>query len=203
MVHEELVLVALGVHAAALVGAVAAYYRYGDRTELFARSLHGMESMVRQMRQQIGADLEDRLRPIFENPGAMRPPILGQDGNTYIEQAANPVGSEGYREAVREFVEKQAGTISDFRSLLLAKAAWCFWARFLSWAILGFLTWQLAAVGALAFLDRIGGLALPEWSIKWSALPTSLCVLACLVPLPMLLRNHDRVTDYKQRYEEV
>ena len=181
-----------------MVAAIAAYYKYGDRTEIFTKSLQGADATLARLRQRIAADLAKKLKPIFDNHGTMSV-LLVPEG--YTERAANPVGSEIYRESVREFLENSTDAVIDYRTLHLSRNSWCSWAKFLSWSILILMVWQMIVVGALSFIDKVGGIPIPDWLLKWSALPTGIAVFCCLIPLPCMLRHHDVITDYRTHYD--
>src|SRR6266852_9727879 len=155
MTHSELVNLILGCHTSIFVAASAAYYKYGDRTELFNRSLQGTDSAFGRIRQRITVELADALKPIFENPGSVPTPIFAPSGESYIERAVNPVGSELYKEAIRDFLENSGDAIADYRSLLLARRGWCFWARFLSWSLLGLLVLEILLLASIGLLDKV------------------------------------------------
>ena len=125
--------------------------------------------------------------------------MVGTD--TYTERPVNPVGSESYRSTIRDFVEDNANTLVDCRSLRLARDAWCFWARMLSWSILGLLLWQALITGSLALFDKVLEVTIPDSLIKLSAIPSVVGVLACLLLLPLLLKWHDVIDKHRMRYD--
>ncbi len=198
MTHTELVNVALSIHAPLLLAALAAYYKYGDRTELLSKSLQGTDGVLSRMRREIADELGESLRPILENPGTV-PTVVGNE--TYTERPVNPVGSELYRSTIRNFVEDNSNSLLDCRSLRSARDAWCFWARILSWSILGLLLWQAIATGSLALFDKVLEFAVPDQFIKFSAIPTAVGVIASLAPLPFLLKWHDVINKYRMRHD--
>jgi hypothetical protein len=198
MTHAELVNVALSIHAPLLLAAVAAYFKYGDRTELLSKSLQGTDAVLSRMRREIANELGDGLKPIFENPGTV-PTMVGTD--TYIERPVNPIGSEPYRSTIRDFVEDNANTLVNCRSLRAARDAWCFWARVLSWSILGLLLWQAVVTGSLALFDKVLEITIADHLIKLSAIPTTVGVITSLTPLPFLLKWHDVINNHRMRYD--
>ncbi len=202
MTHAELVGVAGGIHAAILLAALAAYYKYGDRTEMYAKSLQGTDNLLRLLRQGIATELTDSLAPLLANPAPVSR-VIGFGVESYGERPANPLSSEAYRERVQEFVETQSGAMVDCRSLVLLRSAWCFWAKFLSWALLSLIAWQLVTAGVLGLLDRIAGVPVPESMIRWAGAVTALGIVACLFPLPFLLHRHDRIHELRTRYDRL
>ena len=70
MAPGELTTLALAFHASVFGCAIAAYYRYGDRTEVFNKSLQGTDLILVRIRQQISEELTEKLKPVFDMPGA-------------------------------------------------------------------------------------------------------------------------------------
>ena len=198
MVHAEFVNVALRIHAPLLMASLAAYYKYGDRTELLSKSMQGTDAVLSRMRREIANELGESLQNILENAGTV-PTVVGAE--TYTERPVNPVGSESYRKAIHDFVENNTNVLCDCRSLRDARDAWCFWARVLSWSILGLLLWQSVVTGSFALFDKLLDVPIPDVLIKFSAIPTVAGVIASLGSLPFLLKWHDVISDYRVRYD--
>lgn len=201
MLHTELVKIVLWVHGPVLLGALAAYYRYGDRTEVFNRSLSGTDSALRRMRQLLSGELGKRLESVFQGQETIPSLIVGPDGNTYTEQCANPLGGELYREALRDFVEGSSNLMTDYHSACLARERWCLWAKRLSWALLGLIVWQFSIVGATALLDLTSLVQIPDWVLLWAGLPTAILIAGCLVAVFSCLRHHDTIERFRIRYD--
>ena len=201
MLHMELVKIVLGVHGPVLLGALAAYYRYGDRTEVFNRSLSGVDSALRRMRQLLSGELGKRLQSVFQGQETVPSLILGPDGNTYTEQCANPWGGELYREALRDFVEGNSNLMTDYHSACQARERWCLWAKRLSWALFSLLVWQACIVGATALLDVICQVQIPDWVFLWAGVPTAILFAGCLIAMCSCLRHHDRIQGFRMRYD--
>ena len=204
MTHAELASVALGLNASLLLGAIAAYYKYGDRTEVLAKSIGGTESIVRRLRQQIVSDLIQRLRKFLgltSGPDVVS--VLLSDPSRYLERAASPIEGEAVKEELRNFIESDSEAIADYTILRQAKNNWLFWARFMSWALLALLVWQLTVTGALAFVDRLGGVSIPDDAIRIAAAISMLGVFACVCPLPFMLKYHDDVSTLRVKYDDV
>ena len=198
MTHNDLVNLCLSYHTPVMVAVLAAYYKYGDRTEIFRKSLQGTDATLTRLRQKIAVELEKKLQPIFENSGTMSVLLIPE---SYTERPANPVGSEVYRESIRDFLDTSSEAVGDYRTLYIARRRWCFWAKFLSWSLLVLLGWQFVVVGSIMFVDKVGGIPISDWLLKWSALPSGLVMVCCLTSLPCMLRCHDVIIDYRMRYD--
>lgn len=201
MTHSQLVSSVLGIHAAVLIGAIGAFYRYGDRSTLFAASLAGVDATIRRIRRQIADALATHLSPVFESPGSDPSPIITSNGGSYSERRVNPVGSESYRESIRDFLEGDNAAIADYRLLIAAKTSWCFWARCRGWLILMLLLWQALAVTLLGAIDKIFGVAVTDWLVKWPVGPTALMVIGFVLMSGAVMRQDDRILRIKERYD--
>ena len=200
MTHEALVGLALGVHSALLIGVLAAYHKYGDRTEVTAQSLAGTEQTQRELRRLLASELADVLKKTME-PQATFVTVVDPATESYAERPADIFSGEQYRNIVRTFVEKRAGAIVDCRSLAINRELWAGRASTLSWGLLVF--WMYEAVGAGALvLDKLGVYTLPVWLVTWSFAPTALLFGSCAVVVVGLLLAHDRITAIRMKHAE-
>ena len=198
MIHDALTSVALGTHATLLVGVLAAYYKYGDRTEITARGLQGTDATLREIRRKIAASLADAVREQLAAPTL----ILEASTESYVERPSNPLESERYREAVRDFVEGNSSFLIDCRNLTLYRNAWLRAARRLSWILLAFGAYEGAVAGALALVDKTGVFSIPDVAVLLAAIPTALFFLAGLLCLGSMQVDHDRIMSIRNRYGE-
>lgn len=200
MTHLELTRVLLGSHVAVLLVAITAYYKYGDRTEVLKNSLQGTDNVLEHMRRRISVGLAEKLRPVFSaDPKAVITSILDQSGNPYSEIVISPVGGEEYRDALFDYVENAPEVLVDYRSLILARNAWCKWVKSLSWSILFLLFWQ-ALIVLLGFLESIDQISLSDTAIKHSTYVTALLGAICLIVLMPIIHNHDTIIEYRRKY---
>ena len=204
MTHGELVTLTWSSHAAVFVGALAAWYKYGDRSEIFAKSLSGTDETLRRMRTSIASDLSGTLESLLEEDSSEPQPILGPDGAaiSYVERPVNFLHGEAYRESVATFLNERADSLADYRALAEARAGWCFWTRFLSWLIYVTLAWQFLAGGVgVLILDKVLSVALPDWLIQGTLIVTALLILTILAfPLRCILSEHDRIMKFRTHY---
>jgi len=198
--HEALVDGAATTHAAILVAAVAAYYKFGDRTDVIAKSLQGTEDSVRELRRRIAGDLADWLRKDLAQSSTVANLILGPATQSYVERPTDVFAGERYRDSVRSFVEASMNRLVDCRSLVSLRDEWIRCARHLSWLILGLVAYEALVAGSLALIDRMGVFTFPDAIIKWAGAPTAVALVVLLVQMVVMLRLHDRITDIRQKY---
>jgi len=200
MNHADLVMIVLGLHGSILAGALAAWFKFGDRTEVFNRSLQGTESLLKRIRTVFSVELKDGLDAIFENAGSVPSPLLSPSGNTYMERAVNPAGSEHCREILSDFAEANIGIIADYRVASQAKTNWCKWAKRLSWVLLFLGVYQGVSAIALLF-DCMHALRIPDSFLRWSFAPSGLLFVLAAVSAGLCLWHHDRICELRAIYD--
>jgi len=203
--HAALVGLVLGLHASVLLAAIAAFQVYGERSEAFQKSLYGTDELKTRLNAQIANALAAALSPVFQNAGSEPTLLVNPSGVpilSYQEVPINVVGSEAYREAVRDFVEQGADLLTDYRVLRSARDRWCGWSQRLSWGILLLLVWQaIAGVGIAA--DQFGFVNVPDRVVYGSLVPTAAIFflnLACLFPR---MRSHDSIMKLRAKHDVV
>jgi hypothetical protein len=204
MTHAELLRIALSVHVAILAGSVVALYKYGDRTDVLAKSLAGMDSVLSKLRMIISDDLLATIKGCLSTVPTNPQLILGPDGRNpvYSEKVANFLESDTFRQTVRDFIDLRVDRISDYRILVRARDNWCFWARKLSWSILLLTILQVVFLVAHGIFDYLLAYSLPNWAIHATLAISGFMVLLVLcLPFPILLRSHDVILHYKVKYD--
>jgi hypothetical protein len=200
--HVKLIDFFLSTHAAAFTAAVATFASYSDRTDGFGRSLAGTTRTLTEIRRRLASQLSEKLTPVFECPGAVPSPILVPDGGTYVEYPVNPVGSESFREAVREFLDSSTAAIADYRTLALARDKWCGWSRLLCTLLLYLIVWELLVVAGL-FLGKYEYVEIHRWIVFGSAGPTALLILGSAVAVFFRLSNYWTITGLRLKHGEL
>lgn len=203
MTHEALVNAAAATHAAILVAAMAAYYKFGDRTDVIAKSLQGTENSVRELRRYIAGDLAETLRADLNPSSTVATIIVEPSMESYIERPADVFAGERYRDSVRRFVEASTNHLVDCRILVSLRDTWIRWARRLSWLILGLVIYEAVIAGLLALGDRMAVFVFPDAAIKWASAPTVLVAVLIVTHMVCMQRFHDRITDIRQKYADL
>lgn len=196
---------ALKIHGAVWLAAAAAFYKYGDRTELFDKTLRGNQATREAIRDRIAEDMGNQIRPVLRDSTArrVRSPILNPSGTNYEEDAGEITRGEPFRQAIRDFVSADSGSLLDYRSILTNADAWRLWAHRLSRWILVLVISQtvilLLDVLTLIFVDpaRIA----PPWAIPASLAPTAIIVLPLFFSLCMVHVKHGVIVDIRERYD--
>jgi len=206
MTHDVLTTWAITVHFAILSGALVAWYKYGDRSEVLAKSLEGTNFTLSKLQMMITSELLTTIKTMIQSVPSNPQPILGANGEAsiYSERSMNFLESERFHQAIQDFVNRKTDAISDYRVFVRARVSWCFWAKTLSWTVLLVIVLQILAIILHGFFDKILGKTMPDWSIHSSLAVTALLVIFvfCVV-CPKLLRNHDIIIQQKVKYDEL
>jgi hypothetical protein len=198
MAANELAADALLVHSAVLVPALAAYLKYGDRSELVAKSLGGIEATIAKIAAQIAGELDEHLRPLFQGQVVN---IALELPAEYAERPADPLGSEAYRNALKEYTNANSSSLADLWMLRRVRDSWCFWARGLSWLVVATCGYEMLAAGYLSIGVRIVGQAPSGAILQGSFVPTGLLVLGVVGAAVMMLIRHDFIVKLKMRHD--
>ncbi len=186
----------LKVHGTVLGAAILAYYKFGDRTDLYSKSLSGSDSILEQVKKEISISLGDSLKRVIKESEIVKP-ILNFKGNWYREDLVIPLESEEFREVIYDFVEK--GCLVKYKILIESRYSWCKWFKILSWTILFLLIWQVIALIFTGSI-RIFQPNFPNWVVISSVIPTVFGVLCCVLELIPILQNHDKIIKYREKY---
>ncbi|QEG17853.1 MULTISPECIES: hypothetical protein [Gimesia] len=202
MCHSELIELLLGIHVAVLLGSLAAFYAYSDRTDGFAASLKGNNETLRELRRKICRALEINLNPVFESPGAVPSPVLGPNGGTYVERSVNPVGSEIYRESIRDFLEDRIEFICDYHSLFNASKRWCFWTDSFRNIVLGLFCWQLFS-SFIFLIDKATKVDISLWVLASFSTISVLAIMSAIISVIFRLIHYRTIVSVRLKYAEL
>ena len=191
---------ALGAHGVILSFSLIGLYRYSDRSSLFTKSLTSTDELLLCMRRYLATSVEDELAPVFDRaesePQTVQPSV-------YTESPAKPVSSDAFCEAIRRFVHSDADILVDYGRVCRARSAWCFWARLLSWTVLGMSCWEVLCVSILALTTSPFSVKIPESMSIWLFVPTALLTITFFSCQAGLLHRHDVIHDNKNRYTDL
>ena len=136
---------------------------------MFTKSLAGTDELLSRMRRYLATAIEDELAPVFDRAESEPQTVLP---DVYTESPVKPVSSDAFCEAIRRFVYSDADILVDYGRVCKARLAWCFWARLLSWAVLGMSVWEFLCVSVLALTASPFSVKIPEFMAAWLFVPT-------------------------------
>lgn len=193
---------ALKAHGAILLAAIAAYYKYGDRTDLFEKSLSGNRSAKQAIRDNVATELGKQLQPAVRDATRVRSPVLDAGGG-YIEHATDITESEPFYQALRDYVATSAGALVDYRRMVESTEAWLRWAHRLSRSILVLLIIELvsmAGAGLVLVLADVTRTISRMWFVT-SFVPTAINIVALCCCLCALHVKHGIIVDLRAKYD--
>jgi hypothetical protein len=200
MTHPEVVAISVGAHFGVLTLAALSFFKYGFRSGEFRTWLEDTDKTLKNMRRKISVGLGEKLNSVFDAANRVVSEILGANGE-YSDKTVDPRGSEDYRNALFDFVENNVEEMADYRSLMLVRARWWFWTRYLSWSILALMVIEVIFVGTIG-LDKLGCCTLPDRCVYWSFIATGFGVANCFCGLVLSLFHHNGGTKYLEQYNE-
>ena len=202
MTLDDATSLAFTVHGATWIATAAAYYRYGDRTDLFDKSLRGCRRTRQSIRDALATSLSAHLGPVVKDSARVRSAVLDAAGH-FLDQQANLAESEPYYQAIRDFVSRSAGALVDYRLALDTVKLWKTWAHRLSKSILFLLVLETVMLGwtVIAVVSADLSTQASRWTLAVGSAPTTAIILATLCCLVMLNMNHGRLVDLKERYD--
>lgn len=190
--------ISLTVHLAILPFSLAGLYRFSGRSQLFTKSTADVDDLLSRLRRAAATDLERELHPVFERSSSAPSLVLPED---YYERHTNPVGSEVFRQAVRDFMENTTGKLVSYKQVTEAKRGLGKWYRRLSWSVYALVVWQIVICAMIGLLGGMFHFPLCDAYASWSFLPTAICVASFLLCLGGTLNQHDTIQTFKERYD--
>ena len=192
----------LKVHGPVWIAAAAAYYKYGDRTDLFEKAVRGNRSARQSIRDNIATELRKQLQSVVQNAAGVRASLLDATG-AYIEQSTDVTESEPFYQAIRDFVGASTGALLDYRLMLHANDRWRVWARRLSNSILALVSLEtfMLAAGMLVFVLGDLSRVVKPWITIASFAPTAVLVCLVFVCLAFVHTNQGLIADLRERYD--
>lgn len=172
-----------------LVGAVAAYYKYGDRTDIADKHLKGTREAVNGLKAYLGRALAEAVRPTVERIGA----------NFSPDTVAEELRGESFQNDVSEFVERDIDEMISYGKLVHARDRWSFWARKQSWGIIGLSAIQAVATFYFAVLVKGFGWDASTTRVALSFVISGLGVGFCVFCHVVMLHHHDQICKYRDK----
>lgn len=201
MTHAQVVTISVGAHVGVLTLATLSFFKYGFRSDEFRIWLEDTDKALKNMRRRISASLGEKLKPVFESADRVVVSEILDAQGAYSERNVDPRGSEDYRNALFDFVENNAEEMAHYRSLMLARASWRIWTRYLSWSILTLMAIEAVIVATIG-VDKLGRCTLPDWCVYWSFVPTGCAVASCFCGLVFSLFHHNKGTKCLEQYNQ-
>jgi hypothetical protein len=172
-----------------LLGSVAAYYKYGDRTEVVEKSLKGTHEALDTLLAYLGTSLSEALSPVL---------LRAVEDDPSAESVSRALTGESFRDAVSDFVNGEVSELLQYRALTQARKRWSKWAKRMSWGVFALLVQEVVWTFLFAVLTQIlqisTGLKLAVVAFTISGVT----VAHCLICAGAMLYYHDKITDCRE-----
>ena len=116
-------------HGALLLGAIAAYNKYGDRTDVTDKSLKGTKEALDTLLAYLGRSMAEAVRPTIEGILANAADADGIVKELRAVDIVEELRGEAFVDDVASFVNRDADELLSYRNLVHARARWSAWAK--------------------------------------------------------------------------
>ncbi len=169
-------------HGALLVGAIAFYPKYGDKTDIIDKSLKGTKEALDALLTYLGRALAAHIAPV----------VVGKDRDIKVT-----VLGEYFNDSISDFLTSEIEEMVMYRRLVLARNRWSACSRWLSRGLL-----TLIGVEALFTLATVvAKITTYSISVKlllWSFAISAILFGVCLICLVGMNHHHDQISKYRQ-----
>lgn len=184
------------------MGGLAAWYRYGDRTDLAKKSLDGTKEALDDLRAYLGRALADAVKPTIKA-------IVTEQGTPQLDGTLNiPANAvleefrgENFQDDVSSFVTRDLDAMISYRMLIHARDRWSRWAQRISWGVYIFLATEFVFTIWFGLANRVFShpvsLPIAVFSFSVSGIVSAFCILCAGV----MLRCHDKISAYRDKVQ--
>lgn len=173
-----------------MLGAVAAWYKYGDRTDLTDKSLKGTKEALDGLEAYLGRTLADKLRPTMERLVT---------GDRTPETILKELNGEDFQNDVSSFVVSDIEELIWYRRLSDARTKWCSWARRLSWATWVWLILQGILSSFFLIISKVFNHTLSTTLTITGFAISGVPAIFCVVAAGIILYHHDQISHYRDK----
>lgn len=182
--------VCLTLHGGLFLGAVAAWYKYGDRTDLTDKSLKGTKEALDGLQAYLGRALAEKIRPTMERLVT---------GDRSAETILKELTGEDFQSDVSAFVVSDMDELVSYRKLHDARSRWSAWARRISWAIWLWLILQGCLAGLFLILSKVFNYPISVRLFVVGLLISLVAPVFCIIAVGAMLFHHDQISKYRDK----
>jgi len=182
-----------------LVGAIAAYHKYGDRTELTDKSLKGTKEALETLLAYLGRSLADAVSPTVDRilANATKTPE-GEIKEVRPDTITRELQGEAFFDDISSFVNSDIEEMLFYRNLVHARVKWSCWAKRISKGVFALLILQ----GAFTFYfaaERILNRPVTTIALLITFAVSALMVGFCFLCAGVMLHHHEQISDYRDK----
>lgn len=179
----------LTVHGTLFAGALAACYKYGDRTDLAKKSLDGTKEALDGLRAYLGRALAEAVKPTVQR-------ILEQ-GNP--DAVLEELRGENFQDDVSTFVTRDLDEMISYKMLVNERNHWSMWARWLSWGIYTLTVVEFIFLVWFGLDNKVFGHPVSLRLAGFSFIISGLVAVFCILSFGVMLRCHDKISTYRDK----
>ena len=185
-------------HGAAFLGAIAAFNKYGDRTEQADKSLRSTKEALDTLLAYLGSTLADRLKPTIGRILDNSTQATGTIKEIKAETVADEFKGEAFRNDVSSFVISDIDELLSYRSLVHARDKWKKWAKRISRGVLVLVILEGAQTVGF-FCCRV-----MNWTVRPYVLISTIVLTAaigafCIVCAAAKLGCDEKIAEYRDK----
>lgn len=181
------------------MGAIAAYNKYGDRTEVTDKSLRGTKEALETLLAYLGRSLAEAVNPTIER--ILSSATTLPDGTVKEVKATTilkELNGEAFLDDVSTFVNSEIEELLFYRNLLHARVQWSMWAKRISRGVFALLILQ----GVFTFYfvaEKILGRSVTPVVLLVTFSVSAVVVGFCVVCAGAMLHHHDQISEYRDK----
>ena len=182
-----------------MLGAIAAYHKYADRTELTDKSLKGTKEALETLLAYLGRALAEAVRPTIDR--ILVSATTTPEGTVKEVKAVTireELGSEAFFDDISSFVNNDIEQLLFYRNLVHARTKWSSWAKRISRGVFTLLILQ----GVFTFYfvaDKILNRPVTPVLSLVTFIISALVVSFCFVCAGAMLHHHDQISEYRDK----
>jgi hypothetical protein len=181
-------------------GALAALYKYGDRTDLAKKSLDGTKEALDGLRAYLGRALAEAVKPtverILEEQG-----VLQDDGTLNVPPDAllEEFRGETFQDDVSAFVTRDLDEMISYKTLVHERKHWSTWAQRLSWGVYVLMAVEFIFMVWFGLANKVFSHPVSFLIGVISFIVSGVVVVFCILSFGVMLRCHDKISAYRDK----
>jgi hypothetical protein len=169
---------------------VAAWYKYGDRTDLAKKSLDGTKEALDELRAYLGRALADAVKPTVQR-------ILAEQGGP--DAVLEELRGENFQDDVSSFVTRDLDEMISYRTLVYERKHWSLWAQRLSWSVYILMAVEFVFTVWFGLANRVFSHPVSLQIAVVSFCVSGIVFVFCILSAGVMLRCHDKISAYRDK----
>ena len=169
---------------------MAAWYKYGDRTDLAKKSLDGTKEALEGLRAYLGRALAEAVTPTVQR-------ILAEQGDP--DAVLEELRGENFQDDVSTFVTRDLDEMVSYRTLMHERKHWSTWAQRLSWGVYTLTVVEFIFLAWFGLANKVFGSPVSVRVAEFSFIISGIVFVFCILCAGVMLRCHDKISAYRDK----